>query len=147
MIIKNDFSWSLLEFKKIEIPRCVRTVQKFDIIEIQGFAGASKRAYTPLIYFRIIVNKIPHGSLVWAKTGVVPLKSLSIVRLEICAALLLINLFTTVKQSLSNINFNQVRLWYDSQIALCWIKSPHHRWLPFVGNLVKKIQDQSENAV
>lgn len=93
------------------------------------------------------VNLKMRSFFLCAKTRVVLLKSLSIARLELCTALLLIHLLTTAKESLLNINFNQIRLWSDSQITLWWIKSPHHRWLPFVVNPVKKIQDRSENAV
>ncbi|UYV82231.1 hypothetical protein LAZ67_21001404 [Cordylochernes scorpioides] len=64
---------------------------------------------------------------------------LSLLRLELCSALLLANLFVAVKESL-RLHFGQIFLWSDTAIALNWIKSESKRWKTFVANRVSAIQ-------
>nr|CAI5834666.1 unnamed protein product [Callosobruchus analis] len=109
-------------------------------IEFHGFSDASQKAYGACIYFRSIgaTGKI-QVNLLCAKSRVAPLKSVTIPRLELCAALLLAQLFNKVTTS-CRLNPDGIYLWSDSMVALNWIKSSPHQWKVFVANRVFEIQ-------
>ncbi len=67
------------------------------------------------------------------------LKKLTIARLELCGAILLAEMTVSTLQSVDGLKiFDLIRLWCDSQIALCWLSSPYSRWQTFIANGVKK---------
>ncbi|KAL1447844.1 hypothetical protein WDU94_002711 [Cyamophila willieti] len=112
-------------------------------VTLVGFGDASERAYACVIYS---VVKSPHGeiltNLICAKSKVSPLKTLSIPRLELCAALLLSKLIKLVADTYSpRVNINKIVCLSDSKVVLDWVRSPPHRWNQFVSNRVAKIQD------
>ncbi|XP_044590520.1 uncharacterized protein LOC123269053 [Cotesia glomerata] len=93
------------------------------------------------VYLRVTdVDENTKVSLLGSKTQVAPLKTMTILRLELSAAWLLTQLILHVKeiQSLENIRIN---LWTDSAVTLVWIQSPATRWKTFVRNRVEKIQE------
>ncbi|GFR19828.1 uncharacterized protein TNCT_672181 [Trichonephila clavata] len=55
-------------------------------------------------------------------------------------ALLAARLAKEVKKTIDQKCSTKAFLWTDSQITLCWIKSPSHIWKPFVANRVREIQ-------
>ena len=74
---------------------------KMPRIELHGFCDASQIGYASAIYFRVEDNLGHVASfLVCAKCRVAPLKTLSIARLELLAAVLLADLVFFVKQQL-----------------------------------------------
>jgi len=77
---------------------------------------------------------------------VVPLKQLTIPRLEFCAATLLSKLYKKAIGAL-NITINKSHLWTDSSIALTWIRGPSNKWKTFVGNRVALIQEETASAL
>lgn len=83
------------------IPRHVILHNPSDI-QIHGFCDASQAAYGAYIYLRSVDNE---GSinvqLLTVKSRVVPLKTISLPRLELCGAVLLINLLQAVTQALT----------------------------------------------
>jgi len=70
-------------------------------IQLHGIADASMHAYGAVVYSRVALDGKFHINLVAAKTRVAPIKSVSIPRLELNAALLLTRLLTIVKASLT----------------------------------------------
>ena len=126
--------------KSIQIDRLVISKHKLERMEIHGFSDASEVAYGACIYLRSIdvLGNITN-KLLCSKSRVAPLKKLSLPRLELCAAMLLADMYQASSRALKT-SFNKVRLWTDSMVVLSWIKSPAARWKIFVANRVNHIQ-------
>lgn len=109
-------------------------------IDINGFADTSENAYGCCLYIRC-TNRT--GScvvkLLCIKSKVVPLKSSSLPRLELCVALLQMRLSAKFVPKLK-IKIKQNYFWSDSTIVLSWIASLSTKWKRFVANRVSEIK-------
>lgn len=135
-------SWLQLKLQlptlsQLRIPRCAGTLANPDMVQIHGFYDASQRA---CIYIRSkVAGQDYQLNLLCSKSRVAPLKTVSLPRLELSAALLLAQLFDKLKSSLDLAGV-RVFLWSDSTITLSWIISSSRRWTVFVANRVGEIQ-------
>ncbi|KAG1656302.1 Tubby [Nymphon striatum] len=103
------------------------------------FVDASEVAYGAVAY---VVNH--QVNLLCSKTRVAPLKSLSIPRLELQAAILGLRLYDIILNSV-NLSPSTVWFWTDSKVVLAWIQSDSSRcWATFVANRVSEIQTFSK---
>ncbi|UYV60560.1 hypothetical protein LAZ67_1001526, partial [Cordylochernes scorpioides] len=140
----NNFRAELLKLGDLSIPRYVWACEKDQDVQLHGFCDASGVAYSAVCYLRTVsLDGQVHISMLAAKTRVAPCKSLTLPRLELCAALLLSQLYRSVVDSLK-IDIGRAYLWSDSQISLSWIKSDPNRWKTFIHNRVVKIQQLSD---
>ena len=80
----------LPHISKIRIPRWTGFTPHTRVVELHGFADASKLAYGAVLYLRLATETEVLISLQVAKSKVAPVKTLSIPRIEICAAVLLV---------------------------------------------------------
>ena len=125
----------------ITLPRCYFDVAQGDMEQysLHGFCDASNKAYCAVIY---LVQKTDVGyksTFVASKSRVVPLKKLTIPRLELIAALILARLLITVKNALENqVKFESVNCWSDSTIVLSWLKNDRS-YKQFVSHRAKEI--------
>lgn len=95
------YETELPALSNINLPHRVITVDKYKALELHGFSDASELAYGACIYLRATTINREHSThLLCSKNRVAPLKSLSIPRLELCAALLLAQLVNKVLKSL-----------------------------------------------
>ena len=106
---------------------------------MHGFSDASSLAYGAVLYLKTVYSD---GSvtvrIVAAKTRVSPVKSQTILRLELIAALILSQITVTVRNSLELVGNVETFLWTDSTVALCWINN-HKPWKQFVSSRVDEI--------
>lgn len=140
----NKFQSTLPVLRDIKIDRMIVCDQPVSI-QLHGFSDASETAYGSCIYIRSVdMNNYINVRLVCSKSRVAPIKNVSLPRLELCAALLLAQLTSTVISALE-IDFEKVCLWSDSSITLSWIGTEPYKLKTFVANRVSEIQDLTKN--
>lgn len=128
----NKMVQEISEAVEVVIPRQYFTSMLFSPQELHVFADASMKAYGAVAYFK----QDHHTSLIMSKTKVSPLKTISLPRLELMAAVLAIRL---AKFIISSIKCKcSIYLWSDSQIVLHWINSSK-KLKPFIGTRVNEI--------
>lgn len=140
-----QYCHELSKINDIHIPRQV-ICNNPTLLEIHGFSDSSKKSYGACVYIRSrdCSNKM-HVHLLCSKTKVAPLKTITIPRLELCGALMLVKLVDKVKRSL-DVHVDNVHYWTDSKIVLAWIGTSPHMLDTFVSNRVSQIQDLSNTA-
>ena len=133
----KDIAADLKKTTQITVSRCYFNARMTHPI-IHCFADASQHAYGAIVFFTQD-NKV---SFVTAKTRVAPLKTLTIPRLELMAALVATRLTTFVLKAIPLHN-PQTFMWSDSQIVLHWIKNQkplpafvHHRITEIIKTLL-----------
>ena len=108
-------------------------------LQLHSFCDASEDAYSGLVYLRTEdTGGNTHVAIVASKTRVAPIKRLSIPRLELCGAFLLIKLLSHVGNALQ-ISIENVIAWIDSIIILNWLDGNPCRFKTYVGNRVSFI--------
>ena len=114
-------------------------------VELHGFSDASMRAYGAVVYIRSVsIDGSITVNLVASKSRVAPLKPVTIPRLELCGTKLLAELVEKVVSSMQ-IEFDELKLWCDSQIVLCWLKKSPLALNQFVANRVAAVVQLTQN--
>lgn len=146
-IIRREWSeWQvqLSLLTTIRIPRWLGVAPVGNYI-LHGFADASESAYGAVIYIRL---ETPDGikiRLVTAKSRVAPVKTVTIPRLELCAAVLLGKLLQCVRAFCRWEKLPAV-MWTDSAIVLQWMKKDVDLLRPFVHNRIQSILSTTEGC-
>lgn len=128
----------------IKIPRYVNTF-KSQSVDLVGFCDASAAAMAAVVYLRVTVQGGEVLSyLVRAKTKVAPIKTLTIPKLELSAALLLANLLKSLNAFTQTLKISHTYLFSDSTIVLGWLKTPPYLLNTFVSNRVQQILESTD---
>ncbi|GAB1860679.1 Gag-pol polyprotein [Camponotus japonicus] len=135
----HDYQTELPLLEQIRIPRWMGYHTVNTEIEVRGFADASESAYAAAVYLRIKSEKSWDTALLAAKTKVAPVKQVSLPRLELCAATLMVRLVSRLRTVLE-LPQAPVHLWSDSTVDLGWIRGHPARWKTYVANRVAEIQ-------
>lgn len=134
--IKN----SLIRCSKITIPRWIGYTEAHQHVSLHGFCDASEQIYSAACYLRTTQKDgTVEVNLIAAKTRVAPLKSMTIPRLELCAAKLVAKLLVATQNALAIPNM-ETYAWSDSAVTLAWISTPPYKLKTFVSSRVKDIQ-------
>lgn len=140
----NEFRVQLPLIEKVNINRWIDTSLNRPI-QLHGFCDASERAYAAVVYIRVETSNNEWTThLIAAKTRVAPVKQVSLPRLELCGAVLLAKLITSIQ---SNLKATVVHTWTDSEIVLAWLQGHPNRWKTFVANRVSDIHSTLDAAV
>ncbi|XP_041633313.1 uncharacterized protein [Drosophila kikkawai] len=122
------------DLNKIRVPRWVG-YQSEVIVEHHGFCHASQKAYGAAIYVRVEMGHQILTRLLTAKTRVAPVKTVSLPRLELCGAVLLIEMVRAILPHLPTAS-SDLRCWTDSTIILAWLPS---RGVPLIDLVDSKL--------
>ena len=110
-------------------------------IQLNGFCDSSEKAFGACLYLRSVHQQDEVTTkLLCSKSRVVPVKKISLPRLELCAALLFAQLGQKRVPAL-NLQINKTVLWTDSAIVHSWLAMTADKWEPFVANRVNQIQE------
>ncbi|GFU21083.1 integrase catalytic domain-containing protein [Trichonephila clavipes] len=120
----TQFKNQMKHLAEIQIPRYLSEDATAKRVLLIGFCDASQRAYAAVFYLRTeLVTVKVHVSMITSKTRVAPVKSITLPRLELLAALFLSELYVVVLESLRKvIQIDKSFLFSDSQIVLDWLK-------------------------
>lgn len=133
---------SLKDLECIKVPRSLFNISLSEMhqLELHLFSDASKKAIAAVAY---IVgypdSNTKHASFVMGKSKVAPSKGHTIPRLELCAAVLVTELFSIVVENL-HVEFTQVVFYTDSKVLLGYINNQSRRFYTYVSNRVQKIR-------
>ena len=143
----EDWLQELPELRNINIARCLRPSSDEPVArELHVFCDASEGAFGAVAYLRVTLpDKTHRCSFVMSKTRVAPLKRLSIVRLELQAAVLAVRMVDALRKEIPS-QVQQVTYWSDSKVVLQYIGSESRRFHTFVSNRVAEIHDLSDKG-
>ena len=143
---KTWMGWlhELENLSKFQVPRCFKTADADAFLELHHFADASEKGYGVAAYVRQVTNNgtVLLCSLLTSKSHVAPLKSISIPRLELCAAALAVRTNLCLERSL-DVPIKVVHFWTDSTTVLKYIRNTTTRFQVFVANRLAIIHDGS----
>ena len=143
----QEWLQTLPAIASISIPRCYRP-PSFESArtELHHFSDASERGYGAVSYLRFINDSgQTHCSIVTGKSRLAPLKSISVPRLELSAAVVAVRLNTMLDAELT-IKVNKTFFWTDSTAVLQYIRNTNKRFKTYVANRLSVIHEGSEVA-
>lgn len=136
-IAQKWFQWleDLKRCKNYTIPRCFG-FKSFDKLELHTFVDASEQAYAAVVYLR----QENYVAFVAAKSRVAPIKTTTIPRLELQAALMGARLGATAEREIDERIGKRV-FWTDSQTVWRWIRGNPRQNQAFVSNRLSEIDE------
>ncbi|XP_045122632.1 uncharacterized protein LOC123511083 [Portunus trituberculatus] len=138
---ENEEKWTawlkeLNAMNNFRIERCIFPSQFKRLVnaKLHHFCDASSKAYVAVSYLRLLDESgLVHNSFIMARTRLAPIKTTSIPRLELCAAVLAVSSDAKLGREVS-IPVTSSVFWTDSRIVLQYIASPTRRFHTFVAN-------------
>jgi hypothetical protein len=141
----NNLHCTIPNLSNFQIPRKVICADATSI-QFHWFCDSSEQAYGACLCIRSTnKNNQVLCELLCSTSKIAPLKRLTILRLELCAAVLLAKIFRRVTRTLT-IAVHESYLWTDSSIVLAWLQGASNRWKTFVCNWVALIQEATSSA-
>ena len=137
----KEWCSELPKLTEIKIPRCLHVDKQISLKQLHTFVDASETAYGAATYLHCTyVDGSVSCRFVAARTRVAPLKSISIPRLELMAAVLGLQLATVVSSAIE-VDLHSAVFWVDNSNVLWWIRGHSRAFKPFVANRIGEIQE------
>ncbi|XP_073714092.1 uncharacterized protein [Misgurnus anguillicaudatus] len=136
---------SLQNLQDLKIPR---TYSSFPTSEVQTrelfiFADASMRAVAAVAYLRSTShNGRTDIGFVFGKTKLAPQPDLTVPRLELCAAVLAVEIADMVVEEIG-LKFSNIQFYTDSKVILGYIHNQTKRFYVYVSNRIQRILQSS----
>ena len=130
----------------LKIPRCYKPEEFGDpkVVELHHFSDASQAGYGQCSYLRLLnESDQAHCSLVMGKSRVTPLKSVTIPRLELTAAVVSVRVSQWLGHELDYQDVTEF-FWTDSKVVMGYINNVTRRFHVFVANRVQQIHEHTQ---
>lgn len=128
----------------VDIPRCIQGTGVGDQEpQLHVFCDASEVGYGAVAYARYTpMGFSPFCSILFSKSRVAPLKTVTIPRLELAAAKLAVCIAEDVRSEM-RVGFSETFFWTDSSIVLHYINNTTSRFSVFVANRLSVIHEHT----
>ncbi|XP_064621732.1 uncharacterized protein LOC135484315 [Lineus longissimus] len=141
----NRWLEDLPKLENFSVPRCLRSEDQDTVVhnQLHHFSDASEGGFGATSYLRQedIYGRV-HCALVMTKAKLTPLKTTTIPRLELTAAVEAVKLDKLLRSELE-IPLCESVFWTDSMIVLYYIRNKTKRYQTFVANRVAKIHEST----
>ncbi|KAM7393992.1 hypothetical protein PAMP_020821 [Pampus punctatissimus] len=142
----ENWTNSLEMIRGFRVPRCLKP-KDFGVTvyaELHHFADASESGYGSVSYIRQVNEQdIIHVTFVLGKARVLPLKTITVPRLELAAAALLVKMDRMLRREF-HLDLKPSVFWTDSQTVLKYLANDKARFKTYVANRVSFIRDNTE---
>ena len=137
---QNHWFQALPELQHVPLERSFTLLDReIKNVELHTFADASTKSYGVCSYLRVLnVDGLIKCHFVMGKSNVAPLKSISIPRLELTAAVLAAKLSAFIVRELE-FEFSRIVFWSDATVVLRYINNTSSRFRTFVANRIELI--------
>ena len=143
MVEVADFIGNIFSLK-VRIPMCVIPDEFVDgSVELRHFCDANQVGYGACTYVRV-TNQLGqiHVSLLISKNILAPAKPVTILRIELLAAVVASKLDCVVKREL-DVKLLRSTFWTHSMITLAYIQSKSRRFKTFLANRVSLMKSRT----
>ena len=145
--VKKWEAWKreLYDLEKLSLRRCIKpsNFRKIVKISLHNFSDASEIDYGQCSYLRVVdENENIHCSLIMGKARVAPKMFVSILGLELAAAVLSVKILNMIKKELQLQELDEY-FWTDSRVVLGYIANDSRTFKTFFVNRVHMIQENS----
>ncbi|XP_011487025.2 uncharacterized protein LOC105356652 [Oryzias latipes] len=137
---------SLKDLKELHVPRTYTSTSLSQAIhkELCLFSDASTKAIGAVAYLKAVyLNDKVEVGFVMGKARLTPQSEPTIPRLELCAAVLAVEMADLIKTEL-DIQFDKVNFYTDSKVVLGYIYNESKRFYTYVHNRVQRIRQSSK---
>ena len=132
------------QLRDISIPRCMLPPINEDVtVELHHFADASSEAYGTTSYIRDISPGVNIAvSFIFGKSRLAPIKPVTIQRLELMAAVIVVNVNCMLRRELT-VPLSEFYFWTDSTCVLAYIQNADSRFSVFAANRLATIHQHT----
>lgn len=134
--------------ENFKIDRCIKpkTFGEVKSVQLHNFSDASEIGYGVVTYLKMTnVDDDVHTAFMSGKSRVVPLKQVTITRLEFRAAVLAVRMDNMITTELQ-IALCQSAFWTDNTSVLRYIRNDTQRFQTFVANRISLIREATEET-
>ncbi len=137
-------SWrdSLQDLQHVQVPRSYgpTSLSGAKFKELSVFSDASEKVIAAVAYLKTVDSDGNcHTGFITGKARVAPQPELTIPRLELCAAVLAVNIMETITTEIA-VKFDEITFYTDSRVVLGYIYNEKRRFQVYVSNRVQRIR-------
>jgi len=136
---------SLQEMQHVQVPRSYgpTSLSGAKLKELCVFSHASERVIAAVAYLKTVdSDRNCHMGFITGKARLAPQPGHTIPRLELCAAVLAVNMMETITAEIS-VKFDEITFFTDSQVVFGYIYNEKRRFHVYISNRVQRIRNST----
>ncbi|XP_064624549.1 uncharacterized protein LOC135486024 [Lineus longissimus] len=142
----KEWAMELSQAENVKIPRCYRSrpIQDVEEMTLHTFSDAFHQAYGAVAYLRYqYTDGAIEVGMVASKFKVTPLHNVSILRLELMAAVIAARLAEVVSRNVT-CPMSKFKFWTDSTDVVHWVRAQSRHYKAFVTNRVAVLHEKTQ---